>query len=128
MEAYSLDLRKRVVRACEEKLLTRQEIADQFDVSRSFVQKLLRRYRTTGSLAAKPHSGGLSVKMDEESRRQVQNLVEHCPDATLQELCQQLKAAQGPPVSRSTMCRTLQALELPLKKSPCMPANGIRRA
>jgi transposase len=128
MEAYSLDLRKRVVRACEEELLTREEIAEHFDVSRSFVQKLLRRYRTTGSLAAKPHSGGSSAKMDERSRRQVQDLVKQRSDATLQELCQQLKAAAGPQVSVPTMCRTLQGLNLPLKKSPYMPASVTRHA
>ena len=37
MEALSLDLRERVLSACDEGDLTRQEVADDFVVSRSFV-------------------------------------------------------------------------------------------
>ena len=36
MEALSLDLRERVLAACDEGDLTRQEVADDFVVSRSF--------------------------------------------------------------------------------------------
>jgi len=43
MEALSLDLRERVLAACDGGDLTRQEVADDFFVSRSFLQKLLRR-------------------------------------------------------------------------------------
>ena len=34
MEAYSLDLRQRICAACDERIETRQEIADRFGVGR----------------------------------------------------------------------------------------------
>ncbi len=55
MEAYSLDLRECVCAACDEWLETRAEVAERLGVSRSFVQKLLRR-RKSGSIQAKPSS------------------------------------------------------------------------
>ena len=51
MEAYALDLRERVVAACDEGAMTRGEVAEEFGVGRWFVQKLLRQLRLTGSLA-----------------------------------------------------------------------------
>jgi transposase len=39
-----------------------------------------------------------------------------------------LVAAQGPRVSTATICRALQRLPLPLKKSRSTPRNGTRSA
>jgi transposase len=43
MQAYSLDLRQRVVAAYENGLETIPEVAERFEVSDSFIKKLLRR-------------------------------------------------------------------------------------
>ena len=43
MEAYSLDLRQRIVNACDDGEETHEEIAQRFAVSISFITKLLRR-------------------------------------------------------------------------------------
>ena len=48
---YSDDLRERVVRAVEGKV-TRHEAAGQFDVSVSFVVKLMQRVQGTGNFQA----------------------------------------------------------------------------
>ena len=48
MQAYSLDLRQRVVEAYENGVETIIEVAERFEVSDSFIKKLLRRKRTTG--------------------------------------------------------------------------------
>ena len=58
MDAYSKDLRERVVGACEGREMTQQEVAEAFGVSLSFITKLLRRKRQTGSITAKPRGGG----------------------------------------------------------------------
>ena len=58
MDAYSMDLRQRVVRACDEKVGSQRRIAELFGVSLSWVEKLLRRRRQTGSIAPKAHGGG----------------------------------------------------------------------
>jgi transposase len=127
MEAYSLDLRERICSACDEHLETREEVAEQFGVSRSFVQKLLRRRRREGSIAARPRGRGPAAALGERDRRRLRGLVGVKPDATLAELCESLREAGGAAVSVPTMCRALKALRLPLKKRRCTPASVTRR-
>jgi transposase len=124
MEAYSLDLRERILRICDESGLTRQETAEDFGVSRSFLQKLLRRMNEGGSIAPKPHRGGRTPTWH-GAEAQVRELVRLKPDSTLTELCQALVAGGGPAVRLWTMCRVLQTLGLALKKSRCTPVNRI---
>ena len=50
MQAYSLDLRQRVVRAYEQGRRTVAEIAEQFGVSPAFVKEMLRQWRLTGDI------------------------------------------------------------------------------
>ena len=116
MEAYSLDLRQRIVRACDEAMETRPEIAQAFVVSLSFVNKLWRRWNETGSAAARPKGKGPSPTLGGSELEQVRRCVAYKPDSTLSELCGALSEAGGPAVSRSTMCRALRTLGLPLKK------------
>jgi transposase len=115
MEAYSVDLRQRILRTCDELGLTRQEIADDFGVSRSFLQKLLRRANEGRSIAPKPRRGGKTPTW-RRAERQVRELVRLKPDSTLAELCKALTADGGPAIRPWTMCRALAALGLPLKK------------
>ena len=58
MPRYSQDLRKRVIDTIERGDGSLRQIAQRFLVSLSFVVRLLRHYRTTGSLEPKPHGGG----------------------------------------------------------------------
>ncbi len=41
MDAYSDDLRQRVVQACDDGVLTREEIAEHFKVSTAWIRRLL---------------------------------------------------------------------------------------
>lgn len=129
MEAYSLDLRRRICAACDEGLETREEVAERFGVSRSFVQKLLRRRREQRTIAAKPHGGGPAPALNDQDRQRLRELVNHKPDATLAELCRSLHEQQprAVHVSVATMCRALKALRLVLKKRRCTPASVTRR-
>ena len=102
MEALSLDLRERICAACDESVETRQEVAERFGVSRSFVQKLLRRHKHSGSLVAKPRAGGVKPLMKDQDLKRLRGLVSARPDSTLAELCRQL-AASGGPTSRPTV-------------------------
>jgi transposase len=126
MEALSLDLRERVLSACDEGDLTRQEVADDFVVSRSFVQKLLRRRADGGPLAAKPRSGGAAPLLNERDLERLRGLVHEKPDRTLAELRSALHESGGPAVSVPTVCRALKRLGLPLKKRRYTPASGTR--
>ena len=58
MDAYSQDLRERVARACDAGEMSQAEVGEAFGVSLSFITKLLRRRRQTGSLWAKAHARG----------------------------------------------------------------------
>lgn len=127
MEALSLDLRERVLAACDEGELTRQEVADDFVVSRSFVQKLLRRRADGRPLAPKPRSGGAAPLLGERDLERLRRLVRDKPDRTLAELRSALQESGGPAVSVPTVCRALKELGLPLKKRRCTPASGRRR-
>ena len=126
MWAYSLDLRRRVVQAYDERLETGPEIADRFGVSLSFITKLLRRRRQTGSVAARRHTGGRPGALDEQGLEKLRALVRQQPDATLEELQERLRQQGCRCPSRSAVGRYVQTLHLPRKKSRSRPASGIR--
>ena len=127
MEALSLDLRERVAAACDEGSESQPELADRFSVSISFITKLLRRRRLTGSVAPKPRGGGRKPALSGRDLGRVRGLVAEQPDATRAELCRRLAARGGPAVGAWTMCRALKALGLVRKKSRSTPASGTRR-
>jgi len=80
------DLRERIIRFYENHDdYTQQELADEFSVSKSFIEKLLRRWRSTGSRAALPHAGGRTRTLQRHVVT-VQQLIAAQPDATLAEL------------------------------------------
>ena len=127
MHAYCLDLRERIIQTCAQAGSTRQEVAEIFGVSRSFVQKLLRRWQEAGSLTPRSGQRGPAPKLDEATCQRLRQRVQDCPDATLQELRTWLKESDGPSVSLATLCRALQTLHLPRKKSRCIHRSETRR-
>lgn len=128
MKPYSDDLRERVVAACAEAGRSVGEVAAQFRVSVSFVHKLRRRQRTTGSLAALPHRGGPAPALNAAARAQLAACVARQPDATLDELRSQLAAAGAPTVGRTTVWQALQTLDLRRKKRVSTPPSATPNA
>jgi len=127
MKAYSLDLRQKILRASEQGLGSQRAIATFFGVSLSFVEKLLRRHRTTGDIAPRPHAGGRRSSCDAAAVAQVRRLVHEQPDATLAEVCEQLFAQRGLRLSVPTMGRLVLSLKLPRNKSRSTPASATPR-
>lgn len=127
MKPYSQDLRDRIITALEARTATQRAIAERFCVSTVFVEKLWQRWRCSGSSAAKPHAGGRQGALKGHLEL-LRTEVGKQPDATLAELRDRLVAAQGPRVSPATICRALQRLRLPLKKSPSTPRSGTPSA
>ena len=125
MKPYSQDLRDRIIQALEAGTAPQRVIAARFCVSIAFVEKLWQRWRRSGSSAAKPHAGGRQGSLKEHLEF-LRSEVAKQPDATLADLQGRLAATQGPRVSTATICRALQRLKLPLKKSRCMPPNEIQ--
>ena len=110
------DLRARIIRFYEAHAdYSQEEIAEEFAVSLSFLEKLLRRWRTTSSSAALPHGGGQSraLKDHDDTLRQI---VAAQPDITLAELQDQVAAKTKVQASPATFCRELKRLRLGRKK------------
>jgi transposase len=117
MQAYSLDLRERVVSAYEKGSVTLVEIAARFSVGQTFVKKMLRQKRETGSLERLPQRAGAKKALSDPHRKWLARQVKAVPDVTLAELQEQLAKEKRRQVSQSTVCRELQALRLLRKKS-----------
>jgi transposase len=121
MQAYSLDFRQKIVDTYFEEDTSQRKVAQRFGVALSFVEKLFKQLRETGDLAPKPHGGGPKPKLNAEQLSLVITLVEADNDATLEELCEQVQDKTTIAISRSTMGRVLQQLNLTRKKKRCTP-------
>jgi transposase len=86
MGAYSTDLRARVVAAYDAGEGTLEQVAARFAVSTSWVRKILRQRRHTGSIDPRPHGGGRAPAFDAEASRRLREAVRADDDATLAEL------------------------------------------
>jgi transposase len=117
MKPYSLDLRMRIIEAVDNKEGTLREIAETFKVTKSFIDKLLKQRRETGSIEPLPHGGGPNRLLDVKKEVLIGNYVLENIDATLDELCEYVTKKTKLNVSASTMCRTLQRLDLRRKKN-----------
>ena len=118
-----MDLRERVVRACDEERGSREEIATLFGVSTAWIRRLLQRRRESGTIAPKPYGGGRPAKFRGEKLERLKKLVEEQPDATLAELRDRSRV-EG---SIMAVHRALKRLESRLKRSHSMPASKSGR-
>ena len=101
-KAYSLDLRRRVVRFVDGGR-SRHEAAAHFDVSVAFVVKLVAAWRATGSYASKPEGGWRYSKLDPH-RAWLERRLEEKADLTMPELAEEL-SAKGVRVAPATLSR-----------------------
>ena len=115
MKAYPVEFREKVVKAYAKGDTSIRKLASRFDVSKSFVERLLRRNQATGDIKPLPQGGHQKSELHGYAK-QIQELVEKYPDATLSEYCEYLGDSQGIWVSVSTMCRELQKQKLTRKK------------
>ena len=86
----SLDLRERIVAACDAKEGTREEVAKRFKVSLGMVKKLLAQRARTGDLRARYRYCGRKAKLMPERGAEMKQLVAREPDLTLAEIKQRL--------------------------------------
>ena len=121
---YSVDLRERVVRAVEAGA-SRRATAAKYDVSPSFVIKLLQRWRRRGTVQPDRIGGRKRSTLAAHAER-VHAIVRAEPDLTIAELRARLAAA-GIAVSRSAVDRFLAAAGLTRKKRPRTPPSRTGR-
>lgn len=121
MEAYSMDLRTRVLQAVDEGIDSRQEIADTFGVTTRWIRLLVQRRRETGSIEPSPHAGGWEPKFTPERLERLKTLVEKKPDATLDELRRSSRVR----CCNMTVSRALKQLGFTRKKRHYVLASKI---
>jgi transposase len=122
MEAYPQKIRELVLGAYENGDET-AEIAEEFKVSPSWSRRVKQRLRECGSREAIQQKHGFDPKVGEREEKELAKFLAEKPDATLAELKKKLSK----PVSSSTICRTLQRMNLTLKKSRCTPVSKAGR-
>jgi transposase len=115
MEAYSMDLRRRVIGACDAGAGTKR-VAATFGVSPAWVRRLKQHRRERGDIAPRNGGGSRGRKID---RARLAELVKQQPDATLVELRDRLGVAVTP----WAVCKALRELRLTYKKSPPAPPS-----
>ncbi len=116
MKAYSLDLRQKIVDTYAEGNISQRQLAKQFRVALSFIEKLLKQHRETGNIAPKVRTEQTPTKLNEEQLTILEQIVKANNDATLDELRYQLEQKTGVLIGRSTVDRMLTKLNLTVKK------------
>ena len=112
MAAYSMDLRKRVVRACDSGM-SAAAVATRFDVSLAWVYRLVQRRRETGSIAPRTQTKFRVRALSSDEEERLVALITARPDATLAELQHALPTR----AALSTLWRTIDRLGLTVKKN-----------
>ena len=117
MKAYSVDFRQKIIDVREAENLSIRALASRFQVSKHFIETLLKRYQETGSVQPRPHGGGARPKLNTEQLSQLESLVEKHNDATLAELAEMLHQETGITLSPTTIHRRLKKMGYSLKKN-----------
>ena len=86
MEAISMDLRRRVATALDDKTESISAIANRFGVSRRWVYDFIALREETGGIAPRPHGGGPLPKVTPRQTEKIKERLEQKCDATLDEL------------------------------------------
>lgn len=113
----------RVVQSYERGEGTYAEIAERFAVGEASVSRWLQLYRATGSVAPRPHGGGVPSKIDAEGLELLVGRVRAQPDITLAELARIYAAQREVTLALSMICRALGKRGLGRKKKSSMQAS-----
>ena len=124
MRAFQTDLRQRVLDAALTPGAVEQRVADRFGVSRGFVQKIKRRWRSAGTAEPVQQRRGPTPRISNDDRAALADRVRDVPDATDEEHRAWLRDVRGVDVSRATVNRTLLRLGLTRKKKSSAPTSG----
>lgn len=122
MNPYSLDLRRKIVEAYENREGSQRELAKRFHVSLAFLQRLLKRYNNEGTIAPKARINGFPPKLAAHEV-EVREIVAVNADDTLAELTEKLIQRLGFEFSPSTLHYYLKRLKLTRKKKRSTPTK-----
>jgi transposase len=122
MKAYSVDLRTKVVESVR-RGISKSETARRFGISRSTVNRYLKRLDESGSLAPKQRPGKRS-KLGQRAMRLLEEDVSARPWATHRRRSEFLFGVCGVKVSEATICRSIKRLGHSRKKDRQEQANA----
>jgi transposase len=115
MDAYSEDLRKKIVQALRERRMNKSEAARAFGVSLSSVKRYAKASSEGRSLSP-GKAPGKKPLLDEKARRLLKANVEERPFAKLKDRQENLKKVSGISVSESTLSRVMRKMGFGRKK------------
>ena len=112
MDAISMDLRKRVAAALDQRTDTISAIARRFKVSRRWIYDFIKLRKETGDIAPRPHGGGPVPKVTPRQTEKIKERLKQKSDATLDELRRYCRTS----ASITTVFRVLQKEQITRKK------------
>jgi transposase len=115
MKAYSLDFRQKILDTYLQGGISQRQLAKRFCVSLSFVEKLLKQYKETQSIAPKLRIKQTSTKLNLEQLNILQEIVEAKNDATLSEIRLIIEEKTGITIGISTVDRMLRKMKISRK-------------
>jgi transposase len=124
MQAYSQDLRDRVLRAVERGERP-TEIAKRFEVTRVWVYQVADRFKASGERSSL-RVGGYRVSRVAGLEGTLRGWLKATPDLTLTELCERL-AARGIAIKPPGLWHQLNKWGLSFKKNPARQRARARR-
>lgn len=121
---YSNDLRRKIVERVEKGISCRKA-AELFDVSVSFVIKLMQRFRAAGDVSP-AQFGGFKTSPLLAHEEDVRGWIAATPELTIAEICARF-AERDVKTSPAAVARFLQKIGLTRKKRPhVLPSNHAR--
>jgi transposase len=122
MDAYSEDLRQKIVQALQQRRMNNSEAARTFGVSLSSVKRYAKAAREGRSLSPGKAPGKRPL-LDEKARRLLEADLKERPFAKLSDRQEYLQKVAGVSVSESTLSRTIRKMGFGRKKDA-----GCKRA
>jgi transposase len=127
MNAYSLDLRERIVHAVVDQDLAPRVVAERFAVGVTTVKRFVH-LAAANTLAPKAHPGRSRTRhIRPEHHPALWAQLSAHDDVTLAEHCRLWQATQGVVVSEATMSRAIRRLGWTRKKRHWQPLSGATR-
>lgn len=124
----STEVKERLVRAFEDPAEDYLQVADTLGVNRSTARSIVARYLREGRVEERPRGGPNNVKVDDEMRQCLNDIVEENCILTLRDINGTLRTRlpNKPQVHDRTISRTLDGMLIDLKLARPMPIDRNR--
>ena len=127
-QAFSDDLRRRILQTYERENISQPALAQRFGVSYDYVKKIRKQQLRSGQRERIPQSRhGRVSQVTEEVQQQLRAEVRQQADVTLRELQERIQKVSGVGLSQSLLGLWLQKLGLRRKKNRSIRKSGTRK-